>query len=91
MESICKLILAIYRVLIESFGAFFQKLTQYGKLMEAYFDIQYGHDGKLGRFVYDFIPYVNHMEAQFSYSRRSLSSICGHFQPINYIRKHVEA
>ena len=39
--------------------------------MEAYFDIQYGHDGKLGGFVYDFIPYINHMEAQFSYSRRS--------------------
>ena len=30
---------------MESFWAFLQKLAQYGKLMEAYFDIQYGHDG----------------------------------------------
>ena len=53
------------------FWAFLQKLTQYGKLMEAYVDIQYGHNGKLGGFFYDFIPYVNHMEAQFSYFLRS--------------------
>ena len=56
---------------MESFWAFLQKLTEYGKLMEAYFDIQYGYDGKLREFVYDFIPYVNHMEAQSSNSRRS--------------------
>ena len=71
MESICKLILTFHKVLVERFWGFLQKLTQYGKLKEAYLDIQYGHDGKLGGFVYDFIPYVNHMEAQFSYSRRS--------------------
>ena len=71
MESIRKLILTFHKVLMESFWAFLQKLTKYGKFMEAYFDIQYGHDGKLGGFVYDLIPYVNHMEAQFSYSRRS--------------------
>ena len=71
MESICKPILAFHKVLVESFWAFLQKPAQYGKLMEAYFDIQYGHDGKLGGFVHDFIPYVNHMEAQFSYSSRS--------------------
>ena len=71
MESICKLISTFHKVLAVSFWIFLQKLTQYGKLMEAYFDIQYGHDGKLGGSVYDFIPYVNHMEAQFSYSRRS--------------------
>ena len=45
MESICRLILAFHKVLVESFWAFLQKLAQYGKLMEAYFDIQYGHDG----------------------------------------------
>ena len=67
MESICKLILIFHKVLVESSWAFLPKLTQYGNLMEAYFDIQYVHDGKLGGFVYDFIPYVNHMEAEFSF------------------------
>ena len=73
MESICKLLLTFHKALVESFWASLQKPTQYGKLMQAYFDIQYGHGGKLGGIVYDFIPYVNHMEVYYSYSRRSLS------------------
>ena len=35
---------------MESFWAFLHKLPQYGKLMEASFDIQYGNDGKLWGF-----------------------------------------
>ena len=50
MESICKLILIFHKVLVESFWAFLPELTQYGKHMEACFDIQYGHNGKLEGF-----------------------------------------
>ena len=60
-KAYAKLILTFHKVLVESFRAFLQKLTQYGKLMEAYFDVQHGQDGKLEGFVYNFIPYVNHM------------------------------
>ena len=48
MESISKLILTFHKVLMKSFWTFLRNLTQYEKLMEAYFDIQYGRDGKLG-------------------------------------------
>ena len=51
MESISTLILTFHKVSMEIFWAFLHKLTQYGKLMEAYFDIQYGNDGKLRGFV----------------------------------------
>ena len=48
MESISKLILTFHKVLMERFWVFVHKLTQYGKFMEAYFDILY--DRKLGGF-----------------------------------------